>query len=116
MRTIKVDKKELLSHLRANRTAHIVAFDEAMVGYRKELVTCLGQMLKKAKNQEDVDHRVNIVRPTDFTEFYDNAITMLEWTVDEFIELDMNEFNQYIQDEWSWKQNFNLTNSLYAGK
>lgn len=114
MKTIKVSKAELLSHLRTNRENHIVEYNDALVQYRLALQEAFKDALKQAKNNEDVEHRVNVVRPQNYTKAYDEAITMLEWDVEDSVELDQHEFKQYVQDEWGWKNEFLATTRIYG--
>lgn len=114
MKTLKVSKAELLSHLRTNRENHIVEYDNALVQYRIALQDAFKEALKKAKNNEDVDHRVNVIRPSNYTKAYDDAIVMLEWDVEDSVELDHSEFRQYIQDEWGWKNDFLASTRIYG--
>jgi len=113
MNTVKVAVRDLLAHLKANREAHIAEFNESMVGYREAMIKAFAQALKKAKANEDVDHMVDIVRPFSYLESYDEAIAMLEWTIDQEVELDRQQFKQYVQDEWVWKQAFVRTAGMY---
>lgn len=56
------------------------------------------------------------MEPVSYEENYDRVIAMLEWSTDETIDLDQNEFEQYVRDNWLWKQAFNITASLYNSK
>lgn len=116
MKTVKVEKSELLTHLSNNRKAHIVEYDQAILGYREALVQAFAKALKEAKAGKDISHTVSVTRPKNYVEHYDKIISMLEWTTDEFIELDQMEFTMYVQDEWAWKNDFKVTSSLYNGK
>ncbi len=39
-----------------------------------------------------------------------------EMDVNENVTLDANEFSNYVMDDWSWKEQFNTSNSLYLSK
>jgi hypothetical protein len=113
MDSVKIDVKQLLSHLITNRAKHVVDFEEAMVGYRKALIDALNAKLKAAKKEEDVEHAIRVVRPVSYLEHYDEAISMLEWTTQSEVELDRLEFKQYVLDEWSWKRSFAEISASY---
>lgn len=113
MDSVKIDVKQLLSHLIENRAKHVVDFEEAMVGYRKAMVDTLNAKLKAAKKDEDVSHDIRVTRPASYLEHYDDAISMLEWTTQSEVELDRMQFKQYVRDEWSWKQAFTATSAMY---
>ena len=114
MKTVKVAVSDLLVHLKANREKHISNYTELMVDYRKAVVKALSDKLKSAKKLETVDHTIDVIRPSNFTESYDTAITQLEWTVDTEVELDQHEFSQYVEDKWSWTNVFTQTQRAYG--
>jgi len=39
---------------------------------------------------------------------------MLEASLDEELELSANEFQQYMQDNWSWKRSFAMSSAKYG--
>lgn len=114
MKLIKVNKSELLGHLRTNREVHVEEYNNALIAYRGALIKAFKEALKKANNLEDVNHRVDVIRPLNYLESYDNVISMLEWTTEDTIELDQNEFRQYVQDAWGWKNEFTAVAASYA--
>lgn len=113
MNTVKVAVSDLLKHLKKNRDAHTKEYAEAMIGYKETLVKELKVMTKKAAAGEDIELYVRVVKPENYEQSYTEAIEMLEWTVDKEVELDRNQFKQYVQDEWQWKQTFARTAALY---
>lgn len=114
MKTVKVAVSDLLTHLKANRENHINDYAELMVEYRKAVVEALSFKLKIAKKEEDVHHTIDVIRPVDYTESYDTAITQLEWTVDTEVDLDQHEFAQYVENKWSWSNMFTQTRMAYG--
>jgi hypothetical protein len=116
MKTVKIKRDELLDHLRKNREAHVVEFKEAWENYVKEAIAEMKHNLKVAQKEGKINRSIDLVVPVSYSESYDRAITMLEWTQDEIVELDQNEFEQYVRDNWQWKQIFGATASLYNSK
>jgi hypothetical protein len=114
MKTVKIKSKDLLAHLKKNRTKHQAEYAELMIEYRQAIIDMLSNKLKAAKKNEDIDHHIHVVRPSDYTSSYDQAIAMLEWTTDSEVELDQHEFVQFVQDQWVWKQAFMATQSAYG--
>ena len=112
MKTISVDVQDLLNNLRVNRDKHIIEYNEAMMGWRQAVIDAFADGLKKAKKHEDFTF-VSPSRPVSFESNYDTVIEQLEWTLDKSVDLDQHEFKLYVQDQWDWKNNFNLTSSLY---
>lgn len=113
MNYVKVAVSDLLAQLKVNKDKHVKEFNEAMIGYREALKKELHDKFLLASSNVDVKHNIDTVRPTSYETFYDEAIAMMEWTIEKEVELDRNEFKQYVQDEWSWKNSFAITASLY---
>ena len=44
---------------------------------------------------------------------YQQAIEMLEWTTSDSIELSKREFEEYVRNNWSWKESFKTSNMTY---
>lgn len=114
MKTIRIPRHELIEHLTRNRDNHVMEYREAMVAYRDAMELLLKELLKKANNDEDINHHLDIVRPEDYTKFYDEILLKLKWTLDNEIELDHAEFKMYVQDEWGWSQSFKTVTSSYT--
>ena len=114
MKTVKVAVSDLLTHLKTNREKHVLEYNDLMVEYRKAVIAALATKLKFAKIEKDVHHTIDVIRPVDYTESYDTAITQLEWTVDKEVELDQHEFAQYVEDKWSWSNMFTQTRIAYG--
>jgi len=116
MHTITVKKDELLATMRENRIAHVEEFQDATVGYKKEVVNQLSDALAKAETGEVYQTSFYITEPASFEKDYDQTIGMLEMSVDDEVELDANQYKQWVMDEWSWTGNFKNSTALYAGR
>lgn len=113
MNAIKVKKAELLGKLKANRANHSAQFDKAAKGYRKRVIEALTSRLKEARNGKLPQLIFNLPMPVDQTKAYDRAIGMLELSVDDVIELEEHDYQQYVLDEWSWSAQTTASNSFY---
>jgi len=116
MKQVTVKQNELLEILRENRETHKTDYEDAYAGYLETCAETLAEMLKgfKAGNLE-------IVQWTEFppqsqVKDYDRVIRMLELSVDSEIELAADEFANFVQDDWHWKENWVLSNSNYLSK
>jgi len=49
------------------------------------------------------------------TATYDRLIKMLEYTTEETIDLDENQYSQFVEDEWHWSAQTRAINSAYLG-
>jgi hypothetical protein len=116
MRSVKIKTNELLAVLKKNRQTHEVDYNESMKGYREAVVHEIESALKKAKNGQDVHNFIRAVRPTSYLKSYDTIIRMIEMSSEDTVELTMQEFSQYVEDEWQWKEAFAATRMVYNNK
>ena len=94
MRSVKIDRTELLEILKKNREQHIKDFEEAKVGYREDAVKELSEMLEGAKSGGDIKRHINAIQPMSYEDSYNTVIRMLELSIDSSVELTMQEFQQ----------------------
>ena len=113
MNTIKVHKQQLQEALLGNREKHKETFEKAYEGFRKKVIHNLESRLDQAKNGGKINLYIGLVEPQDHTEDYNNAIEMLGWHTDEYIEITLKDFRQYVNDDWGWKRDFDTTNASY---
>lgn len=104
---IRVNKKELLDALKANREIHIAGFESAWEGFVEYVESVMQQRLEAAKDKIP-PHDVSWTRvpggvPQNHAADYDTAIRMLEMSLDDTIMVDHNTFERYVMDNWSWK-------------
>jgi hypothetical protein len=116
MRTVNLNKIELLDIVRKNKDAHAQQYAESVEDY-KVAVTKITKANVKLATTGDLAKIAQIKsipsKPVSYEDAYVRAIRMLELSVDETIELEEHIFNQLVLDEWSWKQNFVATSALY---
>ena len=116
MQEVKVKKVELLKKLQENRKAHKETFDKACEGYRQEVIEKLDLALADAKKGKKINSYLRFEEPVNQTKDYDRAIMMVTMSVDDVLELTEHEFKQYVMDDWSWKDQFMTTDSVYLNK
>jgi hypothetical protein len=116
MRSVKVEKNELLGIVRENKKKHIKEFDESVKDYKKAAIKVAKEHVELAKTGElDQIAKIRAMpqRPSSYEKDYDRAIRMLELSVEDTIELEEDVFNQLVLDEWTWKNSFTATGALY---
>ncbi len=123
-RIVRVKKDELLAILRENRTKHVAEFNEAADGYKEaaaakvtEVMEELKAKIEGLKSGEMIELAVvsfDLAVPRSYEKSYNQAIRMMEMSVDEVIELPQDEFACYVMDDWDWMRMFKLSNSRYA--
>lgn len=114
MQKVKIKREDLLRNVQLNRSKHRNLFLKAQEGYREEVIEELDKMLKEAREGKRIRRLIELPEPVDHTSDYDRVIRMLEMSVDEEIELTSVEFDQYVMDNWSWKEFVFATNSSYV--
>lgn len=116
MRTVKLDKKELLDIVKENLKQHIAIFNEAVEDYKILVLKISKENLKLAKTGDlEVFKKIELLptAPISYAKDYERAIRMLELSVDDVIELTEDVFNQLVLDEWGWKNQFTASALLY---
>lgn len=120
MEIIKINRLRLLETLKKNREAHAEEYLLAEKGYWLEVETVLAKKLKEIrktgilKGDEFGRFGLNLSRPQDHTTDYDVIISMLEYSVDDVIELDNSKFQNYVMDNWQWSGSVKSINSYFA--
>jgi hypothetical protein len=110
---VAVKKEDLIAALKKNREQHKKDYDEGLEGYRRALVLELAAMLGAAKEDKDVNHTIDLERPQEHLEEYDQLLLMLDMSVDTTVLLTQTEFRQYVMDKWSWKERFTTSTEAY---
>lgn len=113
---LKFKVSELVTTIKKNRDEHEEIYKESMEGYRKKLVEELEKKLADAKEGKDVSHHIDLYRPTNNLDDYDNIILYLDMAKDEYVELSTPDFNRYVRDQWNWKKEFLSSNSVFSSK
>ena len=116
MRSVKINKTELLDIVITNKVKHVKEFNEAVEDYKTAAIKVAEEHIKLAKTG-DLEQIALIKampqKPASYVKEYDRAIRMLELSVEDIIELESDVFNQLVLDEWSWKNMFVASNSMY---
>jgi hypothetical protein len=116
MRSVKVEKNELLGIVRDNKKKHVKEFEESVKDYKKAALKVAKEHVDLAKTGElDQIAKIRAMpqRPASYEKEYDRAIRMLELSVEDTIELEEDIFNQLVLDEWHWKNQFTASSALY---
>lgn len=114
MEDIVVTKTKLIEIMKANREKHHDIVVEAQAGFRQKFIERLDEMLALAKDGKRIDINVGLAMPQDHTDEYDTVIGMLELDINETVELDYQQYKQWVQDEWGWQRQFTTTNAFYS--
>jgi len=104
--TINVRVSELIIKVEENKKRHVQLYNEAIIGYRKNIIEAFSKKLNDAKDGKDVDHHISLSRPVSREKEYDCLLGMLNMTLDKTMVLTTQQFMQYVNDQWSWKGSF----------
>ena len=118
MKTVRVNKKELLDVLVENRKKHKIEYKDSIKAYRVKAADLLNKELQKIVAGKKFETYFDLNKPTSHEKDYDLVIKMVEMSVDDVLELEQQEFNQLVNDEWTWKSSFRLSiysNIAYSG-
>jgi hypothetical protein len=117
---------KLLEVLKENRANHEqdwerahAAWKKAQLGKIERYMDALREAVSVAKQEGKMvfphANRFELDEPRSYVKSYDREIRRFELTIDKEMYLTHEEFNKYVMDEWSWKNRFSATNSVYTG-
>lgn len=114
--SIEVEVKTLLKTLTINRAQHFKDYGKAKKGWqkllRKDLVALI-EALDDPNVSIDATRLYLKQKPEHYLGEYDEAIEMLNYAANPLIELDQPQFRAYVKDEWTWKTQWEASNSTY---
>lgn len=115
MKQVTVNVEVLLSTLKKNREKHRAEALEALEGWREQTFELLTTAAAKLGDGDvGADGLVFEGPPRQYVANYDTAIAMLEWAEETSVVLSQNEFERYVEDTWSWTDNFKMSSSTYG--
>jgi len=114
-RLINVNKADLIEKIKINKENHVVEYDKAVVAYKMEALEQLENLTKKV-NEGALDIELSLITPINNAKNYDSIIEMFEWEVNDVVELDQDEFKEYVQDETHFAITGKMSNMAYSGK
>jgi methionine synthase II (cobalamin-independent) len=114
MKTIKVNKFDLLTKLRENLEKHVSDYSKAIKKYYDDLADALLETSREETPDLSKLWQEFNDKPRSYENEYKKTIEMVEWSVDDLLELDQTEFSCYILDNWTWKASFTTSNAKYG--
>ena len=117
--TVKVKKAELIEKITKAKQEHIAQYEKALQGWTAKMQSAADKVLDR------ISAGSLRVFPKEFNELmrmpslhvddFDQALRMLEMSVDDEITLEPEDFNQLVLGNWAWKELWAHTNALYSG-
>jgi hypothetical protein len=114
MRSTTVKVADLKKKLKANRKTHRETYEKALKRFSELAVEKFEENIEEIKKGGPVRTYLDLPTPEDHTGDYDTAIEMLDWTVLDEVELTQHEFQQFVLDDWGWKQTFASNTMSYV--
>ena len=111
---MRFEKKKVLEKLRENREEHKKIFEESVEGYIQEAGEWLEKRFDEIRDGKTPNMQWLASPPESHEDAYNTIINMLEETVEDYIELNGDEFRSYMRDEWDWQARFLASNSVYS--
>jgi HAMP domain-containing protein len=111
-RVILLTKAKLIARITENEKKHIAAYNQAVKAYKIEALKQLVELTKAVK-AGDMSLRLNLTTPVDNRKNYAKIREMFEWDNRDEIELEQQEFNEYVLDETEYARHAQMSNSMY---
>ncbi len=116
LKIIKVKTNELLTKVIDNRDAHKAEYEEALQGFMIDCRVRLKKELASLNKGLLPDKHLYFEAPENHTDDYDTVIDMLEMSVDEELEITVEQFQRYARDKWDWTDNFKQLSAVYNAR
>lgn len=141
LQEVKVAKEKLLEAIQENKIKHAQQFDEAHAGWKVTVLKEVQDELKRQKKlyrnyiksqkkmMREIESRISRMENGDFTtdrasfyakkpehhiEDYNSAIKKLSMSLDEQFELNEQDFEKFVMDNWSWKTDFKNSHTGFS--
>ena len=85
-----------------------------MAGYKIQATKLLKEHLLRVQAGKNVRAHIVLTQAVNQTRSYDRIIGMLEMALAEEVELSEEDYQQYVMDDWSWKEEFLTSNARYS--
>jgi hypothetical protein len=115
LRTVTVDKAKLIETVEKNKEFHAKEYEETWAEYVKAIRKALDVVAEQARdNVVNLAELNSLPKPRSYVDDYEEALEILRWEVGEQVELDRDEFKNYVLDDWNWKAGFETSKSTLA--
>lgn len=113
MDQVRVKKAQLIETLRANRDEHAEQYQRAIEKYRERTLEWFNAQVEILKAGRDPQRSSPLPVPEEHTEDFDRVIEMMNWTLNDEVELSQMEFEQYVRNQWGWARTFTANTAAY---
>lgn len=117
MKSVTVNKIDLIEQVTRNRTAHVATYEAAVTGWHVVVVKAMQAGLRSFQKDDKIDDMnfaYRFPKPVNHGEDYDRALAMLGWETGETVRLEEEVFANLVLDDWNWKRQWVLGTSQYV--
>ena len=111
---IQVDRSKLLETLKTNLEEHKRIVKEAKAGYLAAAQQDLLDRIEQLRKGKLVDLSFKRQVPRSYAKVYEQLIRMLEYSSQDLISIDAEQFRHIVDDDWDWMQSFLTSSSGYS--
>ena len=116
---VTVNKGRLITTISQNKDKHVAEFTEAhrvYVDKRVELIKELSEMASKSPTglSKKILELSTLPKPISYESYYTKVLRLLDYSVQDQVEIDAQAFDNYVNDEWSWTKSFKSVLSNYT--
>lgn len=112
--SVVMPKDRVIEIVAENLAAHEDLFHEAMEGYETRSIELLMQHIERIKKGKRERIVVALPVPENHSDDYERVLSMLRMDTRDEVQLDGRSFDQYVRDNWTWKQEFLTTTASYT--
>lgn len=116
MKSICMNKSELIKIVTANRNKHEENYKKAVKVYTDEAIEMFEKKIENFKSGKIDDPYITISVPESYLEDYDLCLKMLNSEIDDRVVLDTEGYKNYVLDEWRWSRSFASNTISYSSK
>lgn len=113
MQTIEIHRDKLLPIIKENQKKHDDIYNAAVSGYWEKAEQVLQEKLAKVQAKQKIENYLGLAYPDNHADDYLRAISMIELSHQDVIDLSQQEFDQYVRNQWNWRSSFLTINSAY---
>jgi uncharacterized protein YbjQ (UPF0145 family) len=121
--TVTVGVSQLLDKLKENREVHVETHNKACEAFRETAYKKLRSRAEQIKSGATVNMTFTYHAPKSHVEEYDDVIGMLEFSLatageahaNPTVELDKQQYRNYVEDKWTWTHDWGVSVSGYCG-
>jgi hypothetical protein len=115
LETVTVLKSNLLKIVEANKQRHNEIYDTAIANFKEKTVELAMSKIQEFKDKPGNEGLfISFPVPISYEQYYNTVINKLKLSVASYVFLSSQEFSQYVENNWSWKNNFKSISSTYV--